>query len=64
MSCPTKRKDKMNLFEQMKTEGHERVLFCSDRASGLQAIIAIHNTQLGPALGGCRMWPYPDAAAA
>ncbi|WDT78666.1 MAG: hypothetical protein MPW14_15955 [Candidatus Manganitrophus sp.] len=54
----------MNLFEQMKTEGHERVLFCSDRASGLQAIIAIHNTQLGPALGGCRMWPYPDAAAA
>ncbi len=53
-----------NLFEQMKTEGHEQVLFCSDRASGLQAIIAIHNTRLGPALGGCRMWLYPDAEAA
>ncbi len=44
----------------MKTEGHERVLFCSDRASGLQAIIAIHSTRLGPSLGGCRMWPYPN----
>ncbi|MFQ5580083.1 MAG: Glu/Leu/Phe/Val dehydrogenase dimerization domain-containing protein [Nitrospiria bacterium] len=50
----------MNLFEQMKGEGHEQVLFCSDPAAGLQAIIAIHDTRLGPALGGCRMWPYPS----
>lgn len=37
---------------------HEQVVFCNDRASGLKCIIAIHNTQLGPALGGCRMWKY------
>ncbi|SRR5579884_74413 len=54
----------MNLFEQMKTDGHEQILFCSDPASGLQAIIAIHDTRLGPALGGCRMWPYPNFDAA
>jgi leucine dehydrogenase len=54
----------MDVFEQMKVEGHEQVLFCSDRASGLQAIIAIHNTRLGPALGGCRMWPYHTFDAA
>lgn len=54
----------MDLFEQMKQEGHEQVTFCSDPASGLQAIIAIHSTHLGPALGGCRMWPYPTFDAA
>jgi leucine dehydrogenase len=54
----------MNLLEQMKIEGHEQVLFCSDSASGLQAIIAIHSAKLGPALGGCRMWPYPTFEAA
>ncbi|MEE8060096.1 MAG: Glu/Leu/Phe/Val dehydrogenase [Pseudomonadales bacterium] len=37
---------------------HEQVHFCQDKASGLNAIIAIHNTRLGPALGGCRMYPY------
>ncbi len=37
---------------------HEEVVFCWDRSSGLRAIIAIHDTSLGPALGGCRMWPY------
>ncbi|HLG22058.1 MAG TPA: Glu/Leu/Phe/Val dehydrogenase dimerization domain-containing protein [Candidatus Manganitrophaceae bacterium] len=54
----------MDLFERMKIEGHEQVLFCSDAPSGLQAIIAIHSTRLGPALGGCRMWPYPTFDAA
>ncbi|TAJ96670.1 MAG: Glu/Leu/Phe/Val dehydrogenase [Candidatus Manganitrophaceae bacterium] len=54
----------MNLFEQMKTDGHEQILFGSDPASGLQAIIAIHDTRLGPSLGGCRMWPYPNFDAA
>lgn len=45
-------------FERIKD--HEQVLFCNDPDSGLQAIIAIHNTTLGPALGGCRMRPYAD----
>lgn len=43
---------------------HDTVLSCDDPGSGLQAIIAIHDTTLGPALGGCRMWPYGDRAEA
>ncbi len=39
-------------------DGHEQVIFCYDKATGLKAIIAIHDTTLGPALGGCRMWAY------
>ena len=39
-------------------DGHEEVLYCQDAASGLKAIVAIHDTSLGPALGGCRMQPY------
>ncbi|EUJ41693.1 Glu/Leu/Phe/Val dehydrogenase dimerization domain-containing protein [Brochothrix campestris] len=46
------------LFETMVQDGYEQVVFCHDKASGLKAIIAIHDTTLGPALGGCRMWPY------
>ncbi|MBP1941254.1 phenylalanine dehydrogenase [Bacillus luteolus] len=46
----------MDLF--MKIREHEQVVFCNDEATGLQAIIAIHSTKLGPALGGCRMYPY------
>jgi valine dehydrogenase (NAD+) len=45
-------------------DGHEQVVFCSDEASGLRAIIAIHSTALGPALGGTRFYPYADEAAA
>lgn len=45
---------------QMSTMGHEQVLFCSDKTTGLKAIIAIHNTVLGPALGGTRMWAYAN----
>ena len=41
-------------------DDHEQVVFCRDRDAGLRAIIAIHDTTLGPALGGCRMWPYPS----
>lgn len=48
----------MKLFDYMSEQGHEQVVFCHDRVSGLKAIIAIHDTTLGPALGGCRMWPY------
>src|SRR5947209_8593513 len=48
----------MELFQQMVEMGHERVLVCSNPDVGLQAIIAVHSTVLGPGLGGCRMWPY------
>lgn len=54
----------MNVFEEMKAKEHEQVVYCFDRASGLKAIIAIHNTILGPALGGCRMWNYHNEAEA
>jgi len=43
---------------------HERVLFCHDEATGLNAIIAIHSTALGPAAGGCRLWNYESDDAA
>ena len=45
-------------FETLYKEGHEEVVFFSDPSCNLKAIIAIHNTILGPALGGTRMWPY------
>lgn len=45
-------------FKKMEKLGHEQVVFCSDPLAGLRAIIAIHSTALGPALGGTRMWPY------
>lgn len=48
----------MGIFEQMEKYGHEQLVFCYDKASGLKAIIGIHNTTLGPALGGTRMWNY------
>ena len=46
------------LFETLAKTGHEEVVFCHNKDAGLKAIIAIHNTVLGPALGGTRMWPY------
>lgn len=46
-------------FELIEANGgHEKVVFCHNKDVGLKAIIAIHNTNLGPALGGTRMWPY------
>ncbi len=48
----------------MTKYGHEQVVMCHDQASGLRAVIAIHNTILGPALGGCRMWPFESEEAA
>ena len=47
-------------FEKLYKEGHEEVVFFSDPSCNLKVIIAIHNTILGPALGGTRMWPYKD----
>lgn len=46
------------IFEHLDTYGHEQVVYCHNKDAGLKAIIAIHNTVLGPALGGTRMWPY------
>ena len=46
------------VIAQMTLNNHEQVLFCNDNDTGLKAIIAIHNTVLGPSLGGTRMWPY------
>jgi len=48
----------MSVFGHKEFDGHEQVVFCADPATGLRAIVAIHNTNLGPALGGCRMWHY------
>lgn len=48
----------MEIFKYMGKYDYEQVLFCQDASSGLKAIIAIHDTTLGPALGGARMWTY------
>src|SRR4051795_4616724 len=54
----------MELFKYMERYDYEQLLFCQDKQSGLKAIIAIHDTTLGPALGGTRMWPYASEEAA
>ncbi|MCW2777877.1 MAG: Glu/Leu/Phe/Val dehydrogenase dimerization region [Frankiales bacterium] len=57
----------MSVFDRtdhLKDAGHEQVVFCQDRVSGLRAIIAIYSTALGPALGGTRFYPYPTEADA
>lgn len=51
---------KLNIFEEMEKYGHEQVIFNYDKKTGLKCIISIHDTTLGPALGGCRMWNYPS----
>jgi leucine dehydrogenase len=53
-----------NVFESILDSQHEQVVFCHDPDTGLKAIIAIHNTVLGPALGGTRMWVYKSEAEA
>ncbi len=50
----------MSVFANDAFDGHEAVHFFTDAASGLRAVIAIHSTILGPAAGGCRMWPFAD----
>jgi leucine dehydrogenase len=54
----------MDLFQMRDFDAHEQVVFGCDAASGLRAIIAIHSTSLGPAAGGCRMWPYAASSDA
>ena len=53
-----------SLFEEVTRLGHEQVVFCNDPGTGLKAIIAIHNTVLGPSLGGTRMWAYNSESEA
>lgn len=48
----------MGIFDMAREMGHEQVVFNHDRTTGLKAIIAIHDTTLGPSLGGCRFWNY------
>ena len=48
----------MSVFEHINGDGYEQVVYCSDDQSGLRAIVAIHSTALGPALGGTRFYPY------
>ena len=48
------------VIERMSQYNHEQLLFCNDNDTGLKAIIAVHNTTLGPALGGTRMWNYAN----
>jgi leucine dehydrogenase len=48
----------MKIFSEITKRGHEQIVLCHDAATNLRAVIAIHNTILGPALGGCRMWPF------
>jgi leucine dehydrogenase len=54
----------MSVFDELTLKDHEQVLICQDRESGLRAIIAVHDTTLGPALGGTRLWAYADEASA
>jgi len=48
----------MGLFEMMEEKGHEQLVFCYNQPTHLKAIIAIHDTTLGKAVGGCRLWKY------
>jgi len=52
------------VIAQMSKYNHEQLLFCNDNATGLKAIIAVHNTVLGPSLGGTRMWAYNNEVEA
>ena len=53
-----------SVLQLMSINNHEQVVFCNDQSTGLKAIISIHNTVLGPALGGTRMWAYNNDAEA
>ncbi|RDV13790.1 Glu/Leu/Phe/Val dehydrogenase [Pontibacter diazotrophicus] len=59
-----KRKKDKSVFDLVSEHNHEKVVFCHDKDTGLKAIIGVHNTVLGPALGGTRMWSYASEAEA
>ena len=48
----------MGIFEKMEQHAHEQLIFCYNKPTNLKAIVAIHNTTLGNAIGGCRLWRY------
>ncbi len=52
------------MFSHPEYDNHETVIFSRDEAHGLTAIVAVHSSILGPAFGGCRMFPYADEEAA
>ena len=54
----------MTNIEMIRAYGHEQVAYFNNEKAGLKAIIALHNTNLGPAVGGCRLWPYESEEAA
>ncbi|RIV22973.1 Glu/Leu/Phe/Val dehydrogenase [Alicyclobacillaceae bacterium I2511] len=54
----------MELFSEMAKHDYEQMVFCADESTGLKAVIVIHDTTLGPALGGCRMWNYASESDA
>jgi leucine dehydrogenase len=54
----------MEIFDMREFDGHELVVFGHNAATGLNAIIALHSTTLGPAAGGCRIWPYASTTEA
>lgn len=56
----TAKKEDFPILTELESTGHEQVMICSRPEAGLKAIIAIHNTTLGPALGGTRMWTYKN----
>ena len=54
----------MGLLDRMRIYGHESIVFCSDKKANLKAVIAVHDTTLGPAMGGTRMFPYESEESA
>ncbi|MGY8794013.1 MAG: Glu/Leu/Phe/Val dehydrogenase dimerization domain-containing protein [Woeseiales bacterium] len=54
----------MSAFDDSAFDAHEKVVFCHDATTGLQAIIAIHSTALGPSAGGTRLWSYASSTEA
>ena len=54
----------MRVFESIDFASHEQIVFARDPSAGMNAIIAVHSTALGPAIGGCRIQPYESEAAA
>ncbi len=53
-----------SLFEELEGHEHEQIIYCYDKPTGLKAIIGLHNTVLGPGIGGTRMWLYKSEAEA
>lgn len=64
LKMPVTTSPESSIFSQLTNFGHQKLYFCNDPAIGLKAIIAIHDTTLGPALGGTRMWSYKTEADA